>query len=368
LKRTFHLGVVGCGDISSVYLEQLRKFPFLTLAALADLVPDRAKKQAKRYKVERVLTPEALLSDPNIDIVLNLTPPAAHGDVGLAALEGGKHLYSEKPLCLDRTQGKELIDRAKEKHLRIGCAPDTFMGAGIQTAIQLLDAGALGDPIAAGAFMACHGHEHWHPDPDFYYQPGGGPLFDMGPYYLTALCAALGPVKQVWGSTQISQRERGVQSGPYAGRRIPVNTPTHVSATLHFTSGLCATLMMSFDVWAHNLPLLEIYGTKGSLSLPDPNTFGGPIRLRGPSEEVWREVPLRRPYGENNRGLGLADMARALISGRPHRASGDLAFHVLDVMDSVYDAHRTGQRIEVTSTMERPAPLRSDLPEGTLES
>lgn len=361
MDKALNVGVVGCGDISSIYMERGRSFGVLLLKSCADLVTDRAKAQAKRFDIERVLTTKELLADPDIDVVLNITPPAAHFEVGLAALDKGKHLYNEKPLALNRGQGRKLLETAKAKNLRIGCAPDTFMGAGVQTAIRLIDEGALGEVTSALAFMACHGHEHWHPSPEFFYQPGGGPLFDMGPYYLTALCAALGPVKRVSGSTKTSATERVVDQGEYKGRRIEVKTPTHVTALLEFECAAAATLVMSFDVWAHDLPFLEIHGTKASLSMPDPNTFGGPLRLFDRSVNEWMEVPIELPYAENSRSVGLADMARAILANHPHRASGGMAYHVLDVMEAVYDSARVGRFMDIESSMDRPAPMEGFL-------
>lgn len=358
------VGIMGCGDISAAYLERADQLPEIEICAVADLDSARARARAEAFQVPRVLAPEALVTDAEIQVVLNLTPPAAHGAVSLAALRAGKHVYSEKPLALDRAAGREILREATARHLAVGCAPDTFLGAGLQTALRLLRAGKVGKPVFAAGFMACHGHEHWHPAPEYYYQPGGGPLFDMGPYYLTALVAALGPVRRVAGAVRTSGPERRVDRGPFAGRRIPVATPTHVSGLLEFEGGAQAVLVTSFDVWKHGLPYLEIHGTKGSLSLPDPNTFEGPVRLAEAHGEEWREVPLGAGARGNARGTGLAEMARALSEGRPHRASGEIAFHVLDVMEGIYEAARLGRWMAVESTV-APPPLLED-PGGSL--
>ena len=241
--------------------------------------------------------------------------------------------------------------------MRLGAAPDTFLGGGLQTCRQLIDEGAIGEPVAATAFMLIPGHERWHPQPDFYYQPGGGPLFDMGPYYLTALVSLLGPVRRVTGSARATFPERTISSEPRAGERIAVEVPTHLAAILDFASGPIATLVTSFDVWASKAPKLEIYGSQGSLSLPDPNTFAGPVRIRGADDEIWRVVPVTRPYTKNSRGLGLADMAAGLRGGAAHRASGDLAYHVLEVMHAVETASREGRHVAIESSCQRPAPL-----------
>jgi predicted dehydrogenase len=361
------VGVVGCGDISGIYLQNARRFEAIAVVACADLVPERAAAKAGEYEVPRACSPAELLADPDVEILLNLTTPRAHAEITLAALAAGKSVYSEKPLAIRREDGARLLEAARSKGLRVGCAPDTFLGGAWQTARKLVDGGAIGEPVAATAFMTCHGHEHWHPDPEFFYQAGGGPLFDMGPYYVTALINLLGPVRRVCGSARITFPERTITSAPRRGQRIKVETPTHVAGVLDFAGGAIATIITSFDVWHANLPFIEVYGSTGSLSLPDPNAFGGPVRLRAATDAAWRDVPLEFGYVENSRGLGLADMAHALRRGRAHRAGGELAMHVLDVMDALYDASREGRCIELTSTCERPTPLRSGLPAGVLD-
>ena len=364
MKETTGIGVVGCGDISGIYLENCRRFSGVEVVACADLDRARAEARATEFGVPKVLGTEELFAASEVEIVLNLTTPETHVPVGLAALKAGKHVYSEKPLALSVAEGRKLLEAARSRGLRVGCAPDTFLGAGIQTAAKLVNDGAIGEPVAGTAFMACHGHESWHPSPDFYYRPGGGPLFDMGPYYLTALCVLLGPVRRVSGSVSTSASERRVERGPYAGRRVAVETPTHTTAVLDFASGATVTWIGSFDVWAHTLPHLELHGSAGSLSVPDPNTFGGPVGLWEPEAETWRDVPLAFPHETNSRGLGLAELAAAIREGRPHRASAELAFHVLEVMEAVYESSRSGRHLSIRSEMTPPAPLPPDLAEG----
>jgi predicted dehydrogenase len=256
---------------------------------------------------------------------------------------------------------------AGEKGVRVGGAPDTFLGGGLQTCRKLIDDGEIGEPVAATAFMTCHGHESWHPDPEFYYKVGGGPMFDMGPYYLTSLVSMLGPVQRVTGSTRITFPERTITSQPKSGQKITVDVPTHVVGVLDFANGAVATIITSFDVWFAELPRIEIYGTKGSLSVPDPNTFGGPVRIRKAGDDAWRDVSLVYGYAENSRGLGVADMAHALRSGRAHRANGEMAFHVLDLMHAIHEAADQGRHIDVGSSCQRPALFPLDLPPRILD-
>lgn len=355
--RPVRVGVVGCGTISDIYLSNCRGFDILEVAACADLAPERAQARAAQHGVPRACGVDELLADPSIELVLNLTIPAAHADVARAALLAGKSVYNEKPLAVTRADGRELLALAAERGLLVGGAPDTVLGAGIQTCRSLIDGGAIGAPVAATAFMVCHGHESWHPDPAFYYQAGGGPLFDMGPYYLGALATLLGPARRVTGSARISFPERVVTSAPRRGERIAVEVPTHVAAVIDYAGGAVATLITSFDVWSARLPTIEIYGSAGTLSVPDPNTFGGPVFLQRAGERERQEVPLSHGHAANSRGLGVADLAYALRTGRPARASGELAYHVLDIMHAVHDASREGRHSELASSCARPAPM-----------
>lgn len=360
------VGLIGCGNISEIYFQNLKRFELLDLVACADLIPERAKAKAEAHGCLALSVAE-ILARPEIDIVLNLTIPKAHAEVALAALQAGKSAYNEKPLAITREDGQKMVAAARAKGLRLGCAPDTFLGAGIQTCRKLIDDGWIGDPVAATAFMTCHGHESWHPDPEFYYQVGGGPMFDMGPYYLTALINLMGPVRRVTGSARVSFAERLITSQPKFGTIIQVDVPTHVAGVLDFASGAVGTIITTFDVWHAELPRIEVYGSEGSLSVPDPNTFGGPVRVRRWDADGWSEVPLTHGYSQNSRGLGVADLAYGLRSGRPHRANGDLAYHVLDLMHAFHDASCEGRHVELTSTCERPAALPLGLAPWTLD-
>jgi predicted dehydrogenase len=350
------VGLVGCGNISSAYIKGCRLFPILDVVACADIIPTLATAKAAEFGLAKAYSVEELLNDPEIQIVINLTVPQAHATVSLAAIEAGKHVHSEKPLAVNRDDGRKILVAAKEKSVLVGCAPDTFLGGGLQTCRKLIDDGWIGQPVAATAFMMSHGPESWHPNPDFFYKTGAGPMFDMGPYYLTALVTLLGPVQRLTGSARISFPERIATSEARYGQRITVETPTHVAGTLDFVTGPIATVIMSFDVWAATLPRIEIYGSAGTLSIPDPNTFGGPVRIRRAGATEWNEIPLTHS-AEVGRGIGVADLAYALVYGRPHRASGALAYHVLDLMEAFTDASRTGRHIEIESRCERPAPL-----------
>jgi predicted dehydrogenase len=351
------IGIIGTGNISPIYMAVCKSFAGLDLAACADLDLEKARRAAGQNVIARACSVDELLADPDIEIVVNLTPPAVHARLAMAALASGKSVYNEKPLALTREDAQQMLEMAASRGLRIGCAPDTFLGAGLQTCRKLIDEGAIGFPVAATAFMLCHGHEGWHPDPEFYYQVGGGPLFDMGPYYLTALVSLLGPVARVSGSARITFPERIIGSAPKKGQKITVEVPTHVSGLLDFASGATVTMITSFDVWRHALPHIEIYGSEGSLSVPDPNTFGGPVRLWRAAGDSWEDIPLISGYPQNSRGLGVADMAEAMKSGRPHRANASLAYHVLDIMHAIHDSSRQGKHIPLSSTCERPEPF-----------
>ncbi len=363
------IGIIGCGIISTQYFETLKRLKILEALACADLFLERAQARAAEFEVPRAYSVEDLLADPEIELVINLTIPAAHADIALAALEAGKHVYNEKPLAISRADARRMLDLAQERGLLVGNAPDTFLGAGLQTCRKLLDDGWIGEPVAASAAMTGHGPERWHPDPAFFYQRGAGPMLDMGPYYLTALVSLLGPIHRVTGSTRISFPERTITSAPRYGQTIHVETPTHLAGVFDFASGVIGTIVTSFDVWSSSLPRIEIYGTRGTLGVPDPNIFGGPVLVRRAGAQEWSEAPLTHGYSENSRGIGVAEMAYALRQGRPHRASGALAYHVLDLMLSFEEASEQGRHIDITSTCDRPAPLALGvLEEETLQS
>jgi predicted dehydrogenase len=358
------VGIIGCGNISSIYLKNAARLEAIEVVACADLIAERAQGRADEFGVPCALSVVELLADPEIEIVINLTTPNAHAEVGLAALRAGKSVYNEKPLAISRTEGAEMLRLAEENGLRVGGAPDTFLGAGIQTCRKLIDDGWIGEPVAATAFMMGHGHESWHPDPEFYYKLGGGPMFDMGPYYVTALVNLVGPIRNVTGMTRITFPERTITSKPKYGEIIHVDVPTHVAGLLEFANGAIGTIVTSFDVWGGQLPRIEIYGEQGTLSVPDPNTFGGPVRLRQAGSREWAEIPLSHGYAENSRGLGVADMAAALRSGRAHRANGKVTYHVLDVMHAIHDASRERHHVTLESTCERPEPMPLGLRDG----
>lgn len=357
--KTIKTGIIGCGYISSVYMENIPGFNHLSLIACADLDLERARSQAEKYGIPKACTVEELFADPEIDLVINLTLPKVHAEICLQVLEAGKHVYVEKPFAVTLQEAKMVLDIAKEKGLFAGSAPDTFLGAGIQTALQLIENGDIGVPIGASAFVIDRGHEHWHPDPSFYYEKGGGPLFDMGPYYLTALIALLGPIDRLVGSARISYPERTILSEPKAGTKITVSTETHIAGTIDFASGAIGTLTTSFDAFGgSSLPPIEIYGSEGTLLVPDPNQFGGPVRLRKKDEKEFTDIPLLSKFQDNGRGIGVADMAHSILSGnKTHRASGQLAYHVLEAMHGFLDSSRKGAFHQMESTCIKPDPF-----------
>ncbi len=362
-----NVALVGCGNISEIYFKNAKKLETIQIVACCDRVPERAKAKAEQHEIPKACSLDEILNDPAIDLVLNLTIPAAHAEVAFAALRAGKSVYNEKPLAIAREDGRAMLALAREKGLRVGAAPDTFLGAGLQTSRKLIDDGWIGEPVAATAFVIGHGHESWHPDPDYYYQPGGGPLFDMGPYYLTALISLMGPMRRVCASARITFPERTITSQPKFGEIITVNTPTHIAGTIDYQNGAIATLVASFDVWGHTLPPIQIHGTEGSLSVPDPNSFGGEVKVRRCDAKEFVAVPYTHGYNENTRGLGLADMAAAIRSRRPHRASGQMAYHVLDAMHAFLESSDQGVHKVLESTCDRPAALPLGLRPGTVE-
>lgn len=361
------VGMVGVGNISGIYLQNLTEtFKELELVAVCDLIKERALKAQEKWGVPKVYdTMQELFADEEIDIVLNLTRPYQHYEVSRQALLAGKHVYSEKPLGITFEEGKSLVALANEKGLWLGGAPDTFLGAGIQTARKLIDEGLLGELIGGRFCMAGHGMETWHPDPDFFYQVGGGPLFDMGPYYVTAATNLLGRVKKVYGYATISYPERLITSEPLNGTKIKVNTPTHIEALLHFESGVNASILTSFDLYKANQPMIEIYGTKGTLTVPNPNNFSGDITFWD-SERKETSYPMAFDYTENSRGLGLADMAKAIETGRRGRTTYRQTLHTLEIMDGILKSAQSGAPVDITSDYEREAPMDPTLEHGIL--
>jgi predicted dehydrogenase len=362
------LGVVGCGNISPLYLRAAKHFPALTFVACSDLDMGAARARAAEFGLKALSVAELLARD-DIRVIVNLTVPQAHAAVARAALGAGKHVYNEKPLATSVADAQALLALADARGLRVACAPSTFLGAAVQTCRKLLDEGAIGEPVAFHSAMLSHGMEGWHPNPAFFYRPGAGPMFDMGPYYLAALVTLLGPVARVAGMSRISFPERTITSQPLAGTTFPVTTPTHIVSTLEFVTGVVGTLTTSFDVWATEQPKFEVYGADGSLSLAAPNALGGPVRVRGKGEEGWTEQPLVHRFNtlESGWGLALADLVLAIGQGRPHRADGRFALHVLEVMHACLSAAETGRTVAVESRCERPEPLWPGVDGGLLD-
>ncbi len=365
-----NVGMVGVGCISGIYLENFANtFHNVKLIAVCDLIRERAERAQAKYNIPKLYdTMEELFADPEIDIVLNLTRPYQHFEVSRAALLAGKHVYSEKPLGADWEEGSELVRLAEEKGLWIGGAPDTFMGAGIQTCRRFIDEGGLGEVIGGRCVMATHGVESWHPDPDFYYQRGGGPLLDMGPYYITALINLLGEVKRVYGTSRTTFSERLITAKPHENEIIQVNVPTHYECLLTFSSGATVSFLTSFDLYDVKQPNIQLYGTKGNLYVPDPNCFGsqkGMRFLNGETKEE-EEIALAFDYSENSRCLGLADLAAAIENGRAPRTSYRQTYHVLEVMTGVMKSAETGMPYEMTTHFTREAPMDPTLPHGVL--
>jgi predicted dehydrogenase len=363
-RAVLRVGVIGAGTISGKYSDSIARLPQLRVTAVADLDVNRARALADDHPGARALPVSDLLAADEVDVVLNLTQPAQHADVALAALAAGKHVYGEKPLATSVAEAREVLKAATAAGLRVGCAPDTVLGTGIQTAREVVDSGAIGIPHSATAFLTTPGHERWHHAPEFYYQPGGGPLLDMGPYYLTALVHLLGPVVQVVGASSRPREHRTVGSGPRAGQSFDVTVDSHVTGILRHSSGALSTLILSFDTWAARVPRIEVHGTEGSLSVPDPNLFEGTVELysaatapapRTIPDDNWVDVGVRAGFLGSGRGYGLADLALALAEGRPHRAGDEIALHVLDMMESVQVAADTQAAVTLTTTCERPA-------------
>ncbi len=347
------VGVIGAGHISSEYLGNLARFPDVDVCFVADLDRERARSQAGAYGVPGSGSVEELLAIDAIEIVLNLTIPAVHAEVTGRILAAGKHAWSEKPIALDRASGLALLTAAEERGLRVACAPDTFLGAGLQTAQRLVDAGRIGAPLTALALMQSPGPESWHPNPEFLFDEGAGPLFDMGPYYVTALVQQLGPVSRVTAVSSRARASRVIGSGPKAGLEFPVNVPTQHGAIVEFVGGGSAIILLSFESEIRRTAL-EVTGVEGALALPDPNRFDGAsvATVRGAGPET-----IAATGASHGRGIGVLELARAIRAGIPERASGRLAHHVLDVMVSIAESAAGRHPVEVASTTVRPAPL-----------
>lgn len=346
------VGVVGLGFIFNAYMATLRDHPAVRVTAVADLDAARAAAVAAELPGAEAVSVERLLGGPDVDTVLNLTVPAAHAELTLRAIDAGKNVYVEKPLAVTFPEGRAVVDRAAAAGVRIGCAPDTVLGTGTQTARAAIDDGLIGRPIAASAVMVTPGHERWHPNPDFYYTAGGGPLFDMGPYYLTALVHLLGPVRAVVGASSRLRAGRVIGSGARTGERIPVEVDTHVSGVLEHANGALSTITTSFDGVATTAAPIEVHGETGTLAVPDPNHFDGETRLFPLGGTEWRPLPPGAGYAGSGRGIGLLDLIAA-----DGRASGEVALHVLETMTALLRSADEGRRIELTTAVERPSPV-----------
>ncbi len=352
MGKPLNLGIIGVGAISAQYLANLPQLSQLNLVAVADLDLTRAQAVADEHGV-RACSVDDLLADPAVDTVLNLTIPAAHAPIALRAIAAGKNVYGEKPLAVTTAEARDVLAAAEEAGVLVGCAPDTVLGTGIQTARQAIDDGLIGTPVAATATMVTPGHERWHPNPDFYYTAGGGPLLDMGPYYVSALVTLLGPVASVVGVASHLRDTRTIGSGPRAGESVPVSIDTHVTGILTHSSGAISTLLMSFDAVATLAAPIEVHGDAGSLAVPDPNMFDGAVKHFPLDGDGWTELPVSAGYRDSGRGFGLADLADTPAGSEP-RAGGRLAFHVLDVLESVLRSAETGRAEVIGSTVERP--------------
>ena len=361
------VGIIGCGNISTSYLKLAPLFRDIEVRAVADLDWQIAAERGAEFGLP-AMDPKALLARDDIAIVVNLTIPAAHTAVTRSILEAGKHAYSEKPFVLDLDEGKAIGALADARGLRVGSAPDTFLGGAHQTARALVDAGGIGRITSGACYFMNHGMEGWHPNPEFFYQPGAGPVFDMGPYYITNLLQLLGPVRAVAALTSTAESERTITSQPRAGQTLTVNTPTNALALLHFEQGATISFSASWDVWAHRHEPMELYGTLGSLYLPDPNFFGGVLEKVDTSGKVEQVDISAHPFAQPNweletnpranyRMAGLADMAQAIRQNRPHRCSFDMALHAVDVMESILKSGQGGAFVATSTTFERPAPL-----------
>lgn len=356
-------------NIGAAYLRTAQSFPILNCTALADADVARAQTRAQEFGVRKACTVQELLADPDIELVVNLTTPQSHAEIALAAISAGEHIYNEKPLAVTVAEGREIVSQAQAQNVRVGCAPGTFLGGGLQTCRKLIDDGAIGRPLVATAFMMGRGHEGWHPDPEFYYKIGGGPMMDMGPYYLTALRSLLGGFRRVSGSAAIAIPERVIGSEPKRGQTIHVETPDHVAGTIDFANGVVGTIVTSFAVMYAQYPPIQIFGTEGALSVPDPNSLGGPVRIRTSADQDWREVPLLFGHADTRTkwGIGVAEMAHAIRAERPHRATGQGALEVLEAMHGFLDSAQDGRARELSGSTERPLPLPMGLDEDSLD-
>lgn len=359
------IGIIGCGNIFKQYAAHCPQYPFLEIAACADLDVERAKIAAEEFNLPKGCSPEELLADPEIEIVINLTIPTAHAPVNLQILEAGKHPYTEKPFAVDVAEGQAVLDMAKEKGLLAGCAPDTVLGGGAQTVRHVLESGRIGTPRSVEIRRTSPGPFHWHPNPGFFLGQASGPLYDIGPYDLTGVITFFGPIESVNAMAQKSDESYTVTQGPAKGDTYPVETYTHVACNLRTQSGVMVSMLHSFDSPAGDTAF-KVHGEKASLEVPDLNTFGGEVKVLDLYAEEWETQPHTHNV-EVGRGIGVADLARAIRTGHPHRASGALGLHVLDVMETVFAAADSGQTLKVKSTVDQPAPLTPGLALGAMD-
>ncbi len=352
------VGVIGAGVISDAYIKSMQSFPDLAVVAIGDLRPEAAKEKAEQYGIETHGGPDVVLNHPDVEIVVNLTIPIAHVEVALAAVAAGKHVWSEKPFSLDQESGLKLLSTAQDAGLRLGCAPDTILGPGLQESRRIIERGEIGQPLTALTLMQSPGPESWHPNPAFLFQEGAGPLWDIGPYYLTTLVQLFGPVAAVAGLGSKSREKRTIGSGPLAGTDFDVTVPTHVSTIARFESGQSSQSIFSFDSPLSRGGFVEITGSDATLAIPDPNGFDGEIKIRRRGADEWETIAETKAAAQ--RGTGVLEMARAIRGDRPHRATGALAFHIVDVMASITESIDTGGFVDVTSTVEVAAILPDD--------
>ncbi len=348
--KKVNVGIVGCGNISGIYLTNLTGMfaDTVNVVAVCDLIPEKALAAQEKYHIPKAyFTDEEIMADGEIELIVNITTPDQHCPVNLMALAAGKHAYCEKPLAVCREDGEKQVALAKEKGLLLGGAPDTFLGGGIQTCRKLIDDGWIGDVVAVNASMRCHGHESWHPGPAFYYQKGGGPMFDMGPYYLTCLVNLVGAVESVMAYTRVTFPQRLITSQPLRGTLVDVEVPTHIAGLMKFESGAIGTLTTTFDVYDDHQACVEVFGSRGSLLVPDPNGFGGPVKLLREGQNAYEEVPVVYGYRENSRGVGVADLCRALREGGTPRANCAQTFHVLDLMCAFHESSDSGREVSL---------------------
>jgi predicted dehydrogenase len=351
-----NVGIVGCGNVLDLfYGPALLRHPALRVVATADEDSERAARAAAQFTGAKSMDASALIQSPAVEVVLNLTNPAGHAAVTTSALHAGKRVYSEKPLATTLGDAAAILQLSEQNRLRVGCAPDTVLGTGIQTARAFIDEGGIGTVASANATLALPGHELWHPNPDFYYKPGGGPVLDMGPYYFSALYHLLGPVVSVQAQASRPTEVRTIRSGARAGEQIPVLVDTHISALLQHESGAVSTVILSFDVVNSSMPFIEVHGSTGSISVPDPDRFDGPVSVSRERGGAWEELPVLAGYVGAERGVGLADMVESERDGVPHRANAQVAYHVLEVMTAIFDAGATGTRAHIQSRPQRPA-------------